>query len=126
MTDTPRSRWIEKLDERRERHLQRGRLYRLLFTAAGMCVTLIGVIMLVTPGPAFVIIPIGLAMLAMEFAWAEAALEKALRQAEKAQAKAREASLRPKVASALATGLRIAGVVAGILYWDINLPVINP
>ena len=48
--------------------------------------------MLVTPGPAFVLIPIGLAMLALEFNWAERLLEKALEQAEKARVKAANTS----------------------------------
>ena len=66
----------------------------------GVIITLGGIAMLALPGPAFVVIPIGLAMLAMEFAWAEHALEKALDQADKAQQKAREASKLQKVAGA--------------------------
>ena len=128
MTDTPqpRSKWAEKLEERRERYQQRGRVYRIGFTLAGVIVTLAGLAMLVTPGPAFVVIPLGLAMLAMEFAWAERALEKALVQAEKAQASAKEASTTQKVLSAAAVVLVVAAVVAGIFYWDVNVPVINP
>lgn len=36
----------------------------------GMGVLFVGIAMLVLPGPAFVVIPIGLAILATEFAWA--------------------------------------------------------
>jgi uncharacterized protein (TIGR02611 family) len=128
MTETgePRSKWADKLEERRERHLQHGRAYRIGFTALGILVTLAGLAMLLLPGPAFVVIPIGLAMLAMEFAWAERALEKALVQAEKAQESAKQASTLSKVLSAAAVVLVIAAVVAGIFYWDINVPVINP
>lgn len=36
----------------------------------GGTVVLGGIIMLVTPGPALVVIPLGLAILALEFAWA--------------------------------------------------------
>lgn len=36
----------------------------------GMTVVLIGVAMLVLPGPGLVVIPIGLAILATEYAWA--------------------------------------------------------
>ena len=42
----------------------------------GGTVVLVGVIMIVTPGPAFVVIPLGLAILAMEFAWARRWLNK--------------------------------------------------
>ena len=61
---------FEKLEERREYHLERGRLYRVAFALAGFTVFLAGVAMLVLPGPALAVIPIGLAMLALEFAWA--------------------------------------------------------
>lgn len=43
---------------------------RLVVLLIGSTVMLIGVIMTVTPGPAFIIIPLGLAILAIEFAWA--------------------------------------------------------
>lgn len=36
----------------------------------GFTVVLIGIALLVLPGPAFVVIPAGLAILALEFAWA--------------------------------------------------------
>jgi uncharacterized protein (TIGR02611 family) len=36
----------------------------------GITVLLIGIVMIVTPGPALVVIPVGLAILATEFAWA--------------------------------------------------------
>jgi uncharacterized protein (TIGR02611 family) len=116
----------ERLAERRRRHRQRGPLYRVGFTLAGVMVTLAGVALLALPGPAFVVIPIGLAMLAMEFAWAERALEKALVQAEKAQASAREASTAKKVLTGVAVVLLLAAAVAGIFHWDVNVPVINP
>lgn len=36
----------------------------------GFTVVIIGVVLLVLPGPAFIVIPAGLAILALEFAWA--------------------------------------------------------
>lgn len=42
----------------------------------GMTVILIGFALLVLPGPAFVVIPAGFAILATEFAWARRALRK--------------------------------------------------
>jgi len=33
-------------------------------------VLLIGVVMIITPGPALIVIPVGLAILSVEFAWA--------------------------------------------------------
>lgn len=43
---------------------------RIVIGVIGGTVVLAGVIMVVTPGPAFVVIPLGLAILALEFAWA--------------------------------------------------------
>jgi tellurite resistance protein TerC len=43
---------------------------RIVIGVIGTTVVLVGVIMLVTPGPALVVIPTGLAILALEFAWA--------------------------------------------------------
>ena len=43
----------------------------------GSTVFLIGVAMLVLPGPAIVVIPVGLGILATEFAWARRAIRRA-------------------------------------------------
>ncbi len=43
----------------------------------GGTVLLIGVALIVLPGPAFIVIPAGLAILATEFAWANRWLQKA-------------------------------------------------
>ena len=42
----------------------------------GATVLAIGVVMIVTPGPALVVIPVGLAILSIEFAWARYWLRK--------------------------------------------------
>jgi uncharacterized protein (TIGR02611 family) len=114
----------ERLARRRERHLKRGTAYRVLFVIAGAVVTLAGVAMLAFPGPAFVVIPIGLAMLAMEFTWAERWLERALQKAESAQRAAANASPVQKLLGIAATALGIAAFVAAAILWDIPvLPV---
>ena len=115
---------IAGLEKRRERHRLRGRLYRALFAAAGATVTLAGLVMLVTPGPALAVIPIGLAMLALEFAWAERMLERAVERAEAARRTAVEASRAQKIFGALATATGIAAFLAAAVFWDIPvLPV---
>jgi tellurite resistance protein TerC len=43
---------------------------RVAIGLIGGTIVLVGVIMLVTPGPALLVIPVGLAILAIEFAWA--------------------------------------------------------
>jgi len=118
---TRAQRMKERLAERREAHVQRGRFYRTGFTIVGATVTLAGIAMLVTPGPAFVVIPIGLAMLALEFAWAERLLDRALDQAEIASRKAAETTRMQRVMGAVATALAAAAAVTAWLLWEIPL-----
>ena len=57
--------------------LSRGRLLRrIVVLIVGGTVALIGVIMLFTPGPAILVIPAGLAILATEYGWARELLER--------------------------------------------------
>ena len=49
---------------------------RVIIAVAGATVLLLGIVMIVTPGPAIVLIPVGLAILSIEFAWARLWLRK--------------------------------------------------
>jgi tellurite resistance protein TerC len=49
-----------------------GPLRKLIVGLIGGTILLAGVALIVLPGPAFIVIPIGLAILATEFAWARA------------------------------------------------------
>lgn len=49
---------------------------RVIVLVVGTTVVAIGVVMLVTPGPALVMIPLGLGILAVEFAWARRLLKR--------------------------------------------------
>jgi uncharacterized protein (TIGR02611 family) len=50
---------------------------KVAIAIAGFSVLCVGVAMIVLPGPAFVVIPAGLGILALEFAWAKRALAEA-------------------------------------------------
>ena len=50
---------------------------RLVVSVVGITVLGIGVVLLVTPGPAVVVIPIGLGILSLEFVWARRLLRRA-------------------------------------------------
>lgn len=115
----PRPKLVERLESRREEHLQRGRLYRFVFALAGAIVLLGGVVMLVTPGPAFVLIPIGLAMLALEFTWAERMLERSLEQAQVAKERAAQTSRMQRVFGVIAGTLAVAAAVTAQIQWDL-------
>lgn len=47
-----------------------GRTKKLLIVVAGFTVLLIGVAMIVLPGPAIIVVPLGLGILSTEFVWA--------------------------------------------------------
>lgn len=49
---------------------------RIVIGIVGTTVLLIGIVLIVTPGPAFLVIPAGLAILSLEFAWARHWLRK--------------------------------------------------
>lgn len=110
---------MERVRARRERHRQRHRLYRIGFAALGFLVLAAGVVMLVTPGPGIPAIILGLAMLALEFAWAERWLERIVNRAEEAADQVRESSP-AKRAGLIALGvLALAGVIGVIVFWDV-------
>ena len=78
--------------------------------------------MLVTPGPAFVVIPIGLALLSLEFAWAEGLLERALEKGEQAKRKAQETTHDAARADARSPRARVRrGRRVGACFGDIPL-----
>ncbi|MEW6571893.1 MAG: PGPGW domain-containing protein [Nitrospirota bacterium] len=56
---------------------------RLVIIVIGFTVLLFGIALIVLPGPAFIVIPIGLAILASEFAWARKLLKKVKQQIER-------------------------------------------
>ncbi len=60
---------------------------KIVVAIVGTSVVLIGIALLVLPGPAFIVIPVGLAILATEFAWAARWLHAIRESAEKGAAK---------------------------------------
>ena len=71
---------------------------KLFIAIIGGTVVLIGVALLVLPGPAFIVIPVGLAILATEFAWARYLLNKAKAMITKKRAAEAEKTEPEKVA----------------------------
>ena len=115
---------VRRLRARRADHLQHSRLYRAAFVVAGFLTLGAGLALLVLPGPAFVVIPIGLAILSLEFVWAERLLEKALMQAEQARLKAAAASPTQRLLSGLGFVIGVGACIAAAILWDIPvLPV---
>ena len=115
---------VQRLERQRERHRQRPFVVRMLYIVVGFTLLAAGVAMLVLPGPAFVVIPIGLALLSLEFAWAENLLERALEKAEGAKRTAAQTTRTQRILSAIAFVLGAAAVVVWAVFGDIPvLPV---
>jgi tellurite resistance protein TerC len=55
---------------------------RIVITILGFTVLAVGIAMMVLPGPAFIVIPIGLGILGLEFAWARRWLKTVKEKAE--------------------------------------------
>lgn len=53
---------------------------RVAVTVVGVTVLVIGIALIVLPGPAFIVIPVGLAILSIEFAWARLWLKRIRRK----------------------------------------------
>jgi len=52
------------------------KLRKIFVTIIGFTILVIGILLLVLPGPAFIVIPFGLAILAIEYDWAKRIFEK--------------------------------------------------
>ena len=117
----PEPKLVTKLKERKESHRQKGRLYRAAFVVAGVILVLAGAAMLLLPGPAFVVIPIGLALLALEFTWAEKLLDRSLVEADKAKRKAQETTRKQRILSGIAIACGVGAFVALAILYDIPL-----
>ena len=118
--ETPRrSALVERVRAQQERHRRRHRLYRIGFAATGFVVLTAGIVMLVTPGPGIPVLILGLAMLALEFAWAERWLERIAVKAEQAVDEVTKGSPLRR-ALLIGGGLVVAAVgLALLVFWDI-------
>ncbi len=125
LTERPPSDFQLRLAQRRARHRGRSRPYRVGYAMAGILVTLAGVIMWgPVPGPGTLVIPLGLAMLALEFAWAERLLIRVHDYIERARGSViRSRRARIAVVVAGTVGALAASAAAAIFIWDIPLPV---
>jgi len=56
------------------------RIKRVFVLIVGVTILIIGIAMIILPGPAVIVIPIGLAVLGTEFLWARRALSKIKRR----------------------------------------------
>ncbi len=119
--DAPKPSMVERMRAQREVHLERPLYLRVLIAIAGFTLLLAGLAMLVLPGPALAVIPVALAILSLEFAWAARWLEKAIEQAEKAKQTAKETSRAQRIAVGIAIALAIVAAVVASILWEIPI-----
>ncbi len=89
---------------------------RIGVAIVGGTVLLAGIAMLVLPGPAVVVIPAGLAILATEFAWARTALDRAKEKAEQAKKLALGGGDRNRARFLIVAAVSVV-LVAAVAWW---------
>jgi uncharacterized protein (TIGR02611 family) len=119
--DPPKPRIVRRLEAQRARHRDRPVAVRVLYIVVGFTLLGAGVAMLVLPGPAFVVIPVGLAVLSLEFAWAERLLHHALVQGEAAKRRAAETTTTERILTGVAVALGAGALLTWGLLGDIPL-----
>jgi uncharacterized protein (TIGR02611 family) len=112
---------VERMRAQREIHLNRPLYLRVLIVVAGFTLLLAGLAMLVLPGPALAVIPVALAILSLEFAWAGRLLETALDKAEKAKQSAKETSRFQKIVVGVAIVLAVIAAIVASILWEIPI-----
>ncbi len=106
-----------RVERERERYQDRGKIFRVAWVSAAAIVVVAGLAMVVFPGPAVIVIPIGLLMLSLEFAWAQRVLDKGLEGGQAAADVAGRASRQQKIlaAAAAACAALAVGIVAAVV-----------
>lgn len=122
-----RARFAEKARAVRERIRRRRALdatYRLIVLIVGVLVTLAGIAMLVLPGPGWVAIFVGVAILASEYAWAHPLLRQVKIWADRAKRTALDPKRRRRNQAVAGVGLvgLALGAWAYVARWGLALP----
>ncbi len=86
---------------------------RIAVTVVGFAVLIAGLVMMVTPGPGVLVIVVGLAILASEWAWAERALDRAKAGGKVVLEQATASPIR----IALSVMLTLGGIAAVLVYF---------
>jgi uncharacterized protein (TIGR02611 family) len=120
-SDAPKPSLVERMRAQREIHARRPLYLRVLYAIAGFTLLFAGLAMLVLPGPALAVIPVALAILSLEFAWAARWLETALEHAERARRTAKETSRAQRIIVAIAVALAVIAAIVASLLWEIPI-----
>ena len=113
---------LDEFEARKARHKDRGRAYRVSFAMIGGTLIVVGALLSLplVPGPGLPLLVLGLAMLALEFDWAERVLASVLRRVERTQNRVLSSRWGGMLTGITLAALAIAAIAA-ILLWDIPL-----
>jgi uncharacterized protein (TIGR02611 family) len=98
--------------------------WRVGVFTVGVTVLIAGLVMMVTPGPGWAGIFVGLAILATEFAWAQRVLNSAKRAAERARDRAMDPRVRRRntIMAVVLGVLAAAAIIAYLIAFGLNPP----
>lgn len=116
MGDEARQKAQRRVDQVRAVYDRHGVVFHLAWIAAAVVIILAGLAMTVLPGPAMVVLPLGVAMLAVVFGWARRVLLFAADEGADAAHAWSNASTWMKVG----TVVTVAAVAGGIAAWIIS------
>lgn len=113
MGDEARQKAQRRVDQVRDVYDRHGVVFHIAWIAAAVALIFAGLAMTVLPGPAMVVLPLGLAMLAVVFGWAQRLLLFAADEGADAAHVWKSASTWMKVG----TVATVAAVAGGIAAW---------
>jgi uncharacterized protein (TIGR02611 family) len=109
----------EDLRARKERHKQRGKAYRVAFVAVAFALIALGLALVPLPGPGWLVVALGVAMLSLEFDRAERLLAAILVRLDKIGEQASEAGPLVKGLAIALTVLGLVGSIAVVVLFDL-------
>ena len=90
-------------------------VFRVLWIVVGITLLAAGLAMTVLPGPAIIVLPVGLAMLAAEFVWARRLLNLGIERGVDVKRRIQQAPAAVRVLGTLAVACGLAALVVFVL-----------
>jgi Putative transmembrane protein (PGPGW) len=112
MAEKTQPKLARRLEEKREQYQEWPRIARALWVSVAVGVLLGGLALIVLPGPAAIVIPLGLVMLSFEFAWARRLLERGIEKGSSAAEEVKRGSSPAKLLGAAAILCALGAAVA--------------
>ena len=114
---------LKRLQERKERQKERHIAYRVGSVIVGVLLVLGGIVLSGpgVPGPGFVVILLGLGLLALEFEPAERLLERVIIWSDKAKDRVERSSTTEKVVAGVIAAIAVTAFVLWAVFYDIPL-----